>query len=117
MDVYFKVCGGYTVKFSSCSQDGGSVSDYNYNALRLYNAAGTQLAAGGRDITGYSCWTNGGAWLTYAFTGACQTFVLKQGCSGGDACTAAVALVVTGAASRRRFHAQSVRRLLPALIV
>ena len=85
------MCGGYTARFSSCVADGESASGY-YNNLRLYNAAGTQVAAGGVGIN-----NNYGASLTYAFTGACQTYVFKQGCWSTVSCAGTVAIIVTGA--------------------
>jgi hypothetical protein len=99
VDVAIGVCGGYTAKFGSCIANGGSAS--GYNNIRLYNAADTQVAAGGLGLYsagGNFCNSdNHGAWFTHAFTGACQTYVVKQGCYYSYSCSGTVAITVTGA--------------------
>jgi hypothetical protein len=92
IDQTFTGCAGYTMKFSSCSVDGGSASGY-YNNLRLYNAAGSEIAVGGYGI-GLYC--SNGAYFTYTFTEACQTYTLKQGCKDSDSCVGQVAISLIG---------------------
>ena len=95
VDVFVKACGGYTARFSSCSADGGSASG-GRNSFRLYNSGGTQVA--GYGVSNYgNCNGNGyGFFFSYAFTGACQTYVFKQGCEWYNSCSGTAAVVMTG---------------------
>ena len=90
------VCPGVTLKFSSCSEDGGSTIDnhyYSYINLRLYNEGGVQVTAGGYNL---GAWCGYGASMTYTFTQPCQTYKIRQGCYSSYSCSGRVAIVVTG---------------------
>ena len=85
-------CPGIRLKMSSCPADGGSAS-YGYNNIRLYNSAGSQVAAGGWPIGSYCGY---GAYFSITFTEPCQTYTLKQGCYDYYSCSGTVAIVIEG---------------------
>jgi hypothetical protein len=86
VDVSIHACPGYTTVLSTCASDGGANAGY-VNYLRLMNGAGSQVAAGFN-----SC--EFGARITYVFTEACQTYVVKQGCYLDGSCSGTVSLTI-----------------------
>ena len=72
---------------STCTSDGGANAGF-VNYLRLMNGAGSQVASAVN-----SC--EFGARITYVFTGACQTYVVKQGCYLEGSCSGTVSLTIT----------------------
>jgi hypothetical protein len=71
---------------STGASDGGANAG-SLNYLRLMNGAGSQVAAGFNN-------SDLGARITYFFTEACQTYVVKQGCYLDGSCSGTVSLTI-----------------------
>ena len=81
MDQTLYLCPGETVSLSSCGCGGDTY-------LRLFNATGSEVASNDDSCNYCSA-------ITYAATGDCQTYKLKQGCYASGSCSGTVMITVT----------------------